>query len=77
MCASISVCDHPAARNAAMADDECYSHELLHSLQEPSRRHQEQDASIKLMSGGAAGDAVSSDSSDASTSVIFFSFSFF
>lgn len=73
VCPSVSVCNHPAVKNAAMTDDGCYSHERLHSLQEATRwRHREEDASIMLMALGTAGDTVSSDSSDASASLIFF-----
>lgn len=72
VCPSVSVCNHPAVKNAAMTDDGFYSHERLHSLQEATRwRHREEDASIMLMALGTAGDTVSSDSSDASASLIF------
>lgn len=77
VCSSVSVCYHPAVKKSAMTDDGCYSRELLHSLQEATRwRHREEDASIMLMAGGAAGDAVSGDSSDASACLIFLSFFF-
>lgn len=70
---SVCVCVWPPrCENAAMTNDECYSRELVHSLQEAAcRRHRVEDASIKLMNGRTVGGTVSGDSSDASTSLIF------